>query len=86
MRITIYINDEQKMALHQIYSLYESDEKIKSDFIERLDAEIQKYQYLKLATDWWNQIPEVYQITMTGEILANANANIIDSHIPVFEK
>lgn len=83
--VTVYINEEQKLALHQIYGLYEPDEKIKSDFVGRLDAEIQKYKYLKMATDWWNQIPEAFHVTRTGEVLANANANIIDSQIPVIE-
>ena len=85
IRVTIYTNGEQKSALHQVYNLYESDENLRSAFVERLDGEIQKYQYLKKVIDWWNQIPEVYQMTFTGELLANANANIIDSQIPVFD-
>lgn len=86
IKVTIYTNEEQKAALHNIYALYDKGEAFVSDFEKKFEIEMQQYPYLKMIMEWWNQIPVAYQLTMTGQTLASANANKCDSQIPLLEQ
>ena len=83
IKITIYLSDDKKAALHNVFALYEKTEVIKAEFVRRFEEEISSYPYLKKVIDWWNQIPVAYQLTLTGQTLASANASICDSNIPI---
>lgn len=83
--IKLYYNEDQKKRLHEIYSLYEADKLIKDKISELFDVEVKNYPVLKQVCEWWDQIDAVFQLTATGKILANANANRCDSNIPILE-
>lgn len=85
VKLTIQIKDEQKKVLHEIFSLYQHDAAIKEQFEKKLVEKIANYHSLKDVMDWWDKIGVVFQITKTGTILANANANKYDSNVPIFE-
>ncbi len=86
LKLKIQFTDRQKEVLHDIFALYEQDTTTKEQFVKKLDAEIDKYLYLKKVNDWWDNINTVFQLNQTGIILANANANKYDSNVPIFEE
>lgn len=83
--VKLYYTDNQKNALHEIFSLYETDKSIRNQISEQFDKEVMSFPVLKQVCEWWNQIDTVFQLTATGKILANANANRCDSNIPILE-
>lgn len=86
IKMSIVMPDNQKNALKEIFGLYENDAAIITDFENRLVNEMAKYPNLKKVNDWWDSITDVFDLTMTGRVLANANANLHDSGIPIFDK
>ena len=83
--VTLKINftEEQQKVLHQIYTLYETDQPTKDRFDKLFDEELMKYTYLKMVRVWWDQINTVFKVTMTGVVLGNANANKYDEKVPM---
>ena len=83
--VTLKINftEEQRNVLHQIYALYETDEPTKVRFDKLFEKETTKYPHLKMVRDWWDQINTVFEVTMTGVVLGNANANKCDAKVPM---
>lgn len=86
IKMSIIMSDNQKNALKAVFGLYETDAAIISDFENRLVDEMAKYPNLKKVNDWWDGLTYVFDLTMTGRILANANAKLHDSGIPIFGK
>lgn len=86
IKMSIILTDNQKNALNAVFDLYETDITLLSDFENRLVNEIAKYPNLKKVNDWWDNIPDAFNLTLTGRVLANANAKLHDSGIPIFEK
>ncbi len=85
MKLTIQITDDQKKVLYKIFSLYQQDATLKEKFEKIMVERIANYHSLKIVMDWWDRIGVVFQITKTGTILANANANKYDRNVPIFE-
>jgi len=73
---------EQKEALYTIYDLYNNDDKIKHNIINKLMEEIEKRKYLKLVKDWWDNIVNGFEITSVGRVLAHTNAQRCDKNLP----
>lgn len=86
VKMNIVMPDNQKNALKAIFGLYENDATLISDFENRLVKEMSKYPNLQNVNDWWDSIADVFDLTMTGRVLANANAKLHDSEIPIFDK
>ncbi len=81
--LKISFTEEQRKALHQIYALYETDQPTKDRFDKLFEEEMTKYPYLKMVRVWWDQINTVFEVTMTGVVLGNANANKYDEKVPI---
>ena len=83
--ITLKINftEEQQKVLHQIYALYETDQPTKDRFDKLFEEKMMKYPHLKNVREWWDQINMVFEVTMTGVVLGNANANKYDEKVPM---
>ncbi len=79
--IDFFINDNVKK---QILGLYCKEKNIlksaKEKFIELWDS----YPNLKIARNWWDQIPNWYRITYMGRVLAQTNAKRINPELPDF--
>jgi len=76
------INDAQKETLYSIYDLYENDEVIINQNIDKLMEEWGKREYLKIIKNWWDNINTGIQITSSGRYLAHANAQRCDKDVP----
>ena len=76
------INDNQKSAIKQIFELYSKDPSLqnqaKENFMKLWDSHESLYK-LRL---WWDNIPNAFQITRVGEILAYTNAKRCSPDIP----
>ncbi len=83
--ITLKINlsDDQRKALHQVYGLYEKEQLTKERFERLLEEETRRYPHLKEMKEWWDRIDTVFELTTTGAILGNANANKSDAQVPM---
>ncbi|MBQ2673628.1 MAG: hypothetical protein IJG07_02965 [Prevotella sp.] len=81
--LKINFTEEQQKVLHQIYALYETDQPTKDRFDKLFEEEMTKYPYLKMVREWWDQINTVFEVTMTGVVLGNANANKYDEKVPM---
>jgi hypothetical protein len=84
--MTIYLKEEQKEAIKQIFDLYNEELSVKEDFKNRFMNKYNEFSYLKKITEWWDNLPTYYELTIVGKILANANANKCDARIPIFVK
>lgn len=78
----IPITDEQKQALHKIYSMYDKSgdlqNKVRDAFVKKLDS----YEAIKTVRTWWNSIPQAINVTSVGRVLAHVNAKRCDSSLP----
>lgn len=81
--LKINFTEEQQKVLHQIYALYETDQPTKDRFDKLFEEEMTKYPYLKMVREWWDQVNTVFEVTMTGVVLGNANANKYDEKVPM---
>lgn len=75
------LNEEQKKILHEIYSMYDNDNELLKSIQEIFNKEIEKRKNLKIAKDWWNNIPIVFNLTSVGRSLAYANLKRIDPQL-----
>ncbi|MDR2099528.1 MAG: hypothetical protein LBP40_01705 [Campylobacteraceae bacterium] len=78
----ISFSDEQKNALKSIYELYIQDDNIKNKNIEQFMIKWNKFPKLKELQEWWDSIPQSFNITMVGRVLAHANAQRCDKTLP----
>lgn len=75
------ISEEQKKILHEIYSMYDNDSGLLKSIQEIFNKEIEKRKNLKIARDWWNNIPIAFNLTSVGRSLAYANLKRIDPQL-----
>jgi hypothetical protein len=79
------ISNEQKDALHKIYTLYDQDSKVKEQNIAQFMEEWDKRKYLRVLHEWWDGIGADVQITSVGNALAYANAQRCDKSLPILD-
>ena len=84
--LTVPLNDAQKEALRKIIALYEGEEGLKEDFKNRFVSKFMEFPNLKKVMEWWDANTSYYELTIVGNILANANANKCDARIPIIVK
>ena len=75
------ISEEQKKTLYEIYSMYDNDSELLKSIQEIFKREIEKRKNLKIAKDWWNNIPIAFNLTSVGRSLAYANLKRIDPQL-----
>jgi hypothetical protein len=76
------LSDIQKNAIKSVYDLYKLDNDTKNKNIEQFMIEWNKFPNLKKLQEWWDNIPESFNITMVGKVLAHANAQRCDKSLP----
>jgi len=76
------LSDTQKNALKSVYELYKTDKNIKNKNIEQFMNEWDKFPKLRELREWWDNIPQSFNITMVGRVLAHANAQRCDKTLP----
>lgn len=71
-----------KDAVSKVLKLYSKDGallgKAKDNFIALWDS----YHYLKIIRDWWDQIPQVFNVSIIGRVLAQTNAKRVFPEAP----
>lgn len=75
------ISEEQKKILHKIYSMYDNGSELLKSIQEIFNKEIEKRKNLKMAKDWWNNIPVAFNLTSVGRSLAYENLKRIDPRL-----
>jgi hypothetical protein len=79
---SIPLSDEQKNAIKSVYDIYKLDDNVKNKNIEQFMIEWNKRPNLKKLQEWWDNIPQSFNITMVGKVLAHANAQRCDKTLP----
>jgi len=81
----VYLNCEQKQILRQIWKMYSQDpslqQQVKNKFANILDF----FDALRRYRFWWDSIPQPFNNTLVGRILAHANARRCDPELPDFQ-
>ncbi len=77
----IPLNDSQKKALRSIRDKYSKDAQLLKQMKDWVVKQWGLFDNLNRFGEWWKQIPISFDITAAGRILANANANRIDSSL-----
>ena len=67
-------------------ALYEGEEGLREDFKNRLVSKFMEFPNLKKVMEWWDSNETFYELTIVGNVLANANANKCDARIPIVVK
>jgi hypothetical protein len=78
----ILLSGIQKNAIESVYDLYKLDDNIKDNNIEQFMIEWNKRPNLKKLQEWWDNIPQSFDITMVGRVLAHANVQRCDKRLP----
>lgn len=76
------LNQQEIDVLNYIFDLYSINEDKKRNVYNNFFAIWNEDESLKNIKNWWDSIPFVIDITFIGEIIANTNANRLDSRIP----
>ena len=76
------LNTEQKNVIKEIMALYSNDGDLKKEIESHFHKEWDKRPYLKQLEDWVSNIPNCFEITMVGKVLAHANAQRCDKTLP----
>ena len=79
------LSKEKKDVLGNIYDLYDNNEELKKKVVEKFMVEWQKRKALAYLCEWWNSIPNIFEITAVGKVLAHSNAQRCDKSIPPME-
>lgn len=75
------LTEAQRSALRTIRDMYSVDSQLSKQMKEWVVKQWEAFNYLNSFSEWWKQLPISFDITAAGRILANANANRIDSSI-----
>ena len=78
----IQISDYQISAIKQVWKLYDKDRELKNKAIANFMKLWNSYESLHKLRVWWESIPNAFQITRVGEILAHTNAKRCSPDIP----
>ncbi len=74
--------NDLKDVLHKILSLYSNDIDLMTKVKQNFEKMIEEYVYLFKIKQWWNNIPNSFEITSVGKVLAFTNARRCDSTLP----
>lgn len=77
----IPLNEAQRSALRTIRDMYSKDSQLSKQMKDWVIKQWETFNYLSRFSEWWKQLPISFDITAAGRILANANANRVDSSI-----
>lgn len=76
------LSEAQRKAMHSVYHLYQKDEMVEKQNIQKFMAEWNARPNLRTLQVWWDSIPSSFVITSIGRVLAHANAQRCDSSLP----
>ena len=76
------LTDNQINTIKQIWKLYSKDTGLKKEATDNFMRLWDSYDSLRQLRIWWDNIPNAFQITRVGEILAHTNAKRCSSNIP----
>lgn len=84
MPVTMSINlaPNQIDAIKSVYDLYGTDQASRNGILEAFRQAMDSRSSLKAVRDWWDSIPQSFQITSAGKVLAHANAQRCDNTLP----
>lgn len=85
--ITVHdkLSERHKNAIKEVYNLYDADEKIRMQNINAFRTKWDSRPNLKKLTDWIVKIPNSFNITSIGHVLAHSNAQRCSPDIPSLE-
>ncbi|MBR5471589.1 MAG: hypothetical protein IKU81_05705 [Oscillibacter sp.] len=78
----IPLADNQKDAIKQVWKLYSKDSNLQQQSIANFMNLWDGYESLREVRLWWERIPNAFQITRVGQILAHTNAKRCSPNIP----
>ena len=76
------ISEVQKKAVEEIYGLYSTDQTLRAQNIDKFMQIWDSFSTLKTVKEWWDSIPQGFNITAVGKVLAHANAQRCDPTVP----
>ena len=76
------LTDNQINTIKQIWKLYSKDTGLKKEVTDNFMRLWDGYDSLRQLRIWWDNIPNAFQITRVGEILAHTNAKRCSPEIP----
>lgn len=76
------MSEQQKSVIKSIIGLYSNDTQLKKDVEDRFLLEWNKRHYLSLLKEWFEKIPNSFNITSVGKVLAHSNAQRCDDKLP----
>lgn len=79
---SIPLSDIQKNTLKKIRATYSKDKTLIKTMKEFILQKWLSHSNLCTFINWWRQIPVSFNVTVAGNLLANANANRIDPFFP----
>ena len=79
---SVPLNDSQKNVLKQIFELYSNDSSLHEQVITNFMQLWDSYEALYKLRIWWESIPNAFQITRVGRVLAHTNAKRCSPTIP----
>ena len=79
------LSEIQKQAIHNIYQLYDDDVNLKNENISEFIRIWDGFDSLKILHQWWDFIPQSFNITAVGKVLAHANAQRCDPTLPALD-
>jgi hypothetical protein len=82
LTIPIPLSFSQKAAIRKIYGLYQTDNTIKEQILNRFMEEWNKRPNLNKLRIWWDNLSPSFDITSIGKVLARANARRCDPSLP----
>ena len=80
----IPFSEEQKECMRKVYDLYDKDIEVINKVKENFSKELENYNNITIAREFWNRIPYAINVTSVGRVLAHANAKRFDSTLPDF--
>ena len=76
------LNASQKQILRQIWGMYSQNPVLKEQVATKFMKIFDSFEALHAFRLWWEKIPQPFNITQVGRILAHTNAQHCDKDIP----
>lgn len=73
------LTETQRSVLRTIREMYSKDSQLLKQMKDWVVKQWGAFNYLNRFSVWWKQLPISFDITAAGRVLANANANRVDS-------
>ena len=80
--VRIPLSDNQIDAIRQVWKLYEKDANLQKQATTKFTKLCEGFDSLHKVQLWWDSIPNAFQITCVGKILAHTNAKRCSPGIP----